>query len=366
MTALIAVNLVRHKARTLATAIGIALGVGMIVALLSVGEGLSDAAEELVHLGQADLGIFQAGVQDPTASVLPVSLTRRVDSRPEVAGASPLMLMVGAVKQSAGAIVFGLRPHDFVARRLVITAGARDLAPGNVLVGDHLAGQLHLHPGSRMRIKGRPFEVTGIYHSGVFFQDAGAAISLATAQRLERRPGDATTIAVQLGNGVDHGSAEAALRKSLPGTNIIGAGDPSRIGANGELIHKAVDVVAALALIVGGLGVSNTMAMSVLERERELALLNAVGWRRWRIGWLVLGEGLVTSLIGAAIGLLIGVVGAGLLNDALGAAAVVSPAVSASTILEALLIGLAIGVCGGLYPAWRGVTVPPNRLLGDM
>ncbi len=65
---------------------------------------------------------------------------------------------------------------------------------------------------------------------------------------------------------------------------MIGTGDdPSRVGANGELVRKAVTIIAALALIVGGLGVTNTMAMAVLERERELALLSAVGWRRARI-----------------------------------------------------------------------------------
>ena len=97
---LIASNLVRHKARTIATAVGIALGVGMIVALLSVGSGLKRTAGQLVHLGQADMGIFQSGVADPTASVLPTSMVQRLERRSDVAEATPLLLVITGIKQS--------------------------------------------------------------------------------------------------------------------------------------------------------------------------------------------------------------------------------------------------------------------------
>ena len=98
--------------------------------------------------------------------------------------------------------------------------------------------------------------------------------------------------------------------------------------------------------------------------QRELALLNAVGWRRRRIAFLVLAEGVATSVLGAGLGMLIGVIGANALNHALGVSSVVSPHVTLWTIGQALLIGVAIGVLGGLYPAWRGTTVAPTRVLG--
>ena len=283
-----------------------------------------------------------AGVPSPTASNAPPA-------------ASP----------SPAAIAFGVDPHGFVDKRLVMTAGSRRLGPRDVLVGDRLARELHLHTGSRLVIRHHPFTVTGIYHSGVYFQHSGATLALGTAQRLTARQGEATTIAVQLADGVREKSAEAALRESFPGTTVIGAtDDPSRIGTGGQLVRTAVDVIAALALIVGGLGVSNTMAMAVLEREPELALLGAVGWRRRRIASLVLGEGIATSVVGAGIGLLFGILAADLLSNALGVGAVVTPELTPLTIVEALLIGMAIGVIGGLYPAWRAVSVPASRLLG--
>jgi putative ABC transport system permease protein len=362
---LIASNLVRHKARTIATAIGIALGVGMIVALLSVGAGLKRTAGQLVHLGEADMGVFQSGVADPTASVLPTSMVARLERRSDVLEATPLLLVVTGIKQNPASVVFGAEPGGFFAKRLVITQGRRDLGARTVLVGDQLAEQLHLHPGSELTVKRQRFTVAGIYHTGIFFEDTGATLDLGAAQRLEHRGDDATTIAVELRPAEPLDKAEASIRGSFPGITTLGTADEaSRVGANGELVSKAVTIIATLALILGGLGVTNTMAMAVLERERELALLNAVGWRRRRIAFLVLAEGVATSVLGAGVGLLIGVLGADGLNQALDVSSVVSPHVTPWTIGQALLIGVAIGVLGGLYPAWRGTTVAPTRVLG--
>ena len=369
--ALIATNLGRRKARTAATALGIALGVGVIVALLSVGSGLSRTAGQLVHLGQADMGVFQSGVADPTASVLPLSMVGRLEGQPEVKAATPLLLVISGIRPSPGAVTFGAEPSSFFARRLVMTTGRKRFGRGSILVGDALARSLDLRPGSMLTVKRHRFRVAGVYHTGIFFEDTGAVLSLPVAQRLQRRRGEAaigagaTTIAVEVRSSVTESVAEREIRQAFPGVTVIGTGDdPSRIGANGELVHNAVEIVAALALIVGGLAVANTMAMAVLERERELALLSAVGWRRERIAVLVLAEGIATSVAGAGVGLLLGIVGAGALDRALGVAAVVSPHVTLWTIGQALLIGVAVGVVGGLYPAWRATSVSPTQLLG--
>jgi putative ABC transport system permease protein len=370
MLGLIATNLGRRKARAAATALGIAIGVGVIVALLSVGSGLKRTAGQLVHLGQADMGVFQGGVADPTASVLPVSMVDRLKREPEVKDATPLLLITFGIHPSPSAVTFGADPHGFFAKRLVMTRGQRRFGRDTILVGDQLARTLHLRPGSTITVKKKSFRVAGVYHSGIFFEDTGAVLSLPVAQRLQRLRGQpvgagATTIAVEVNPNVTQSAAEQEIRKAFPGITIIGTGDdPSRVGANGELVHNAVEILAALALIVGGLAVANTMAMAVLERERELALLAAVGWRRERIAALVLAEGIATSIVGAGIGLLGGIIGAGALNDALGVSAVVSPHVTLWTIGQALLIGVAVGVLGGLYPAWRATSVSPTRLLG--
>ena len=364
MVGLVATNLTRRYGRTIATAVGIALGVATIVALLSTGSGLKRTAGELIHLGQADLGIFQKGVTDPTASILPASLAPRLERRPDVARATPVLLLIEAVRADPAAVVFGAEPSDFFARRLVVSRGAKRFGRREAMVGERLASFLGLRPGDTLAIKRRRFTVAGVYHTGVFFVDGGAVLDLRTAQRIQHRSGDATTIAVEIAPDVRHATAERALKRDFPDIQIIGTPDDAvRAGANGRLIRNAVRIIGALALIAGGLGVANTMAMAVLERQRELALLSAVGWQPVRIAALVLSEGIITSMLGAALGLLLGVVGANWLGDALGVSSVVSPHVTLWTIGQGLVIGVAIGVLGGLYPAWRGTSISPAELL---
>src|SRR5437763_16397396 len=173
MLGLIVANVRRRRARTALTAGGIAVGVAAIVALLGLSAGLNNTAGQLVHLGKADLGLFQANAGDPTSSVLPLSLMSRIRAQPEVVEATPLQLVIGAVKRAPSAIVFGIQPGGFVARRLVVTDG-RGPAPGRVAVGTLLASQLHLRPGDAVTLTHRRFTVSGIYNSGITFEDTGA------------------------------------------------------------------------------------------------------------------------------------------------------------------------------------------------
>src|SRR5579863_7808818 len=119
MPELIINNLVRRIGRTLLTALGVGLGVATIVALLSESDGLTQTAAGFVHLGGSDLGVFQANVSDPTASILQTSLVSRLERDPHVVNATPLLLIVGKVPASASAFVFGADMNGFFARRLV-------------------------------------------------------------------------------------------------------------------------------------------------------------------------------------------------------------------------------------------------------
>jgi putative ABC transport system permease protein len=362
---IVSTNLLRRSARTIFTAIGIALGVAMIVALLSFTQGLKETAAGFVHLGGSDLGIFQANVSDPTASVLPESMVHQLASHPTVARATPLLLMVETVKADPSAVVFGADPSGFFTQSLVIVEGKPSVrAVKGVLLGDRLAAQLHLHTGGVLSVRGHAFPVAGIYHSGVLFEDAGAVLPLAVAQRLTGRVGEETDVVVQLAATAHAAAAAKSIEAAFPGTQAIT--DPQqalRAGANGTLISKAILVIVVIALIVGAIGVANTMAMSIVERQEELGLLSVVGWSPPRVASLILGEGVALSILGAAMGLLLGVIGGGLLVSALGVSAYVTPSITAWGLGRGLLVGVAIGVLGGIYPAWRVTRMTPLKAL---
>src|SRR5947209_1031440 len=138
---LIAKNLLRRPARTAFTAVGVGLGVGLIVALLSITNGVHRTADDLIHVGRADFGLFQADVSDFTRSLLPQAIAARVAADPAVAQVAKVKLLV-----SDGTLVFGLDPSEFAYRRFVILAGRR----GAVLAGDHS----RKHVGQTVRLEG--------------------------------------------------------------------------------------------------------------------------------------------------------------------------------------------------------------------
>jgi putative ABC transport system permease protein len=362
---LIATNLVRRPTRTLFTAAGIAVGIATIVALLSFTQGLKQTATGLAHLGGSDLGVFQSNVSDPTASILPEALMGRLAAEPYVARATPLVLLVEGVAREPGAVTFGADPGSFFTHSLVIVAGARPRSPETeALVGDRLAAQLHLVPGDAFTVSGHTYRIAGIYHSGILFEDSGAVLSLSQAQALASRPGEETDVVVDLAASAHAGTASKFIEHDFPGTQVISNPQQAlRAGANATLISKAILVIVVMALIVGAIGVANTMAMSILERQAELGLLSTVGWSSRRVATLVMGEGIAVSMLGAAAGLLFGVIGGELLVRALGVSAYISPAVTAWGLGRGLLVGFAIGVLGGIYPAWRVTHMQPLKVL---
>ncbi len=364
MLGLIAANVRRRRARTFLTAAGIAVGVAAVVALLALSAGLNRTAGQLVHLGGADLGLFQRDAGDPTSSVLPLSMLPRLQAQREIADATPVQLVVDEIQRAPGAFVLGLEPQGFVASSLVLTAGSA-ASPGRVDVGDVLAGNLHLTPGSNLTIGGRSFQVSGIYHSGTSYVDGGAVSTLSDAQRLAGRTAqEATTFAVRLAPQASVETAEAQIEQAFPGlTAIADPGQAARAGANSELISKAVVLIVVLALIIGALTVANTMLAAVLERRRELALLATIGWSTRQLGVLVLGEAVAVSMLGTGIGLLLGLAASSLLPGALGLGAFISPDLTAWTLGRAALIGIIIGAIGAIYPIWRATRIRPALAL---
>src|SRR5205823_8450127 len=103
-------SLGRRRARTVLTAAGVAIGVGLIVALLSIAAGVRSTAKDLIHVGRADFGLFQEGAADLTRSLLPQSLEAKVAADPGVAEVSKIFLRVSRVDGHDSFLVFGLDP----------------------------------------------------------------------------------------------------------------------------------------------------------------------------------------------------------------------------------------------------------------
>ena len=349
--ALIWKNLLRRPARTVFTAVGVGLGVGLIVALLSITSGVHRTAEDLTHVGRADFGLYQSDVSDFTRSLLPESLAAKVASDRAVASVAKVKLLI-----VGGLLVFGLDPSEFAYRRLVVTAGTR----GAVLAGDHS----DKHLGQVLELGGRRYRIDGIYHSGDRFEDLGVVLPLGAVEQLAKRPGEVTSIGVNVKLGENVKGVAERLQARFPGiAAITEPGQAIKVDTSSRLIISTGWIVSILALIVGGIGVTNTMAMSVFERTREIGILRAVGWPVGRIAAMIVSEAVGICLIALAVGCGLGVVAAQVFVGHSALSGLISPNYTASTFAWGLAFALGVGLIGALYPTWRAVSLSPIEAL---
>ncbi len=363
LPAMIWTNLMRRRARTLFTAVGVALGVGLIVALLSISSGVQQTVNNVIHLGGADFGLFQGQVTELTNSLLPEQMAARVAADPGVKETAGIKLLVTTVDGQSSQLVFGLRPSEFPERQFVIVSGRRP-GPNEVVLGDSAAAALHLHPGDAITIAGHTLQVSGIYHSGNSFEDGGVVAQLERVQHWAGRPGELTSIAVIVQPGASTSQVAARLERRYSGlVAVTNPGQAIQVDTTSKLLISAGWVFSVVALLVGGIGVTNTMAMSVMERSQEIGVLRAVGWPARRVAGVILGEALAICLLALAFGLLLGWIAAQLLVARGALSDLVSPVFGPSVFAWGLAFSLGVGMLGAIYPVIRAVRLNPIEAL---
>jgi putative ABC transport system permease protein len=353
----------RRRARTALTAAGVAIGVGLIVALLAIAAGVRKTAGDLIHIGRADFGVFQESASDLTRSLLPETLKGKITGTPGVADAARIFLRVSDVEGRQSFLVFGYDPSEFPSRRLVIVSGRRAGAE-EALLGDTAARSLGLAPGDTIAVEARKFPVAGLYHSGNRFVDGGVVLPLTTVQRIAGRPGEVTTFGVTVQLAKRPNDVARLLERRIPGAvAVTEPGAVVKVDTASRLIIDAGWIFSLLALIVGGIGVMNTMAMSVIERIQEIGIMRAVGWTKRRIALLILSEAIGIGLLALALGLALGYLAAELFTQRGGLSQLAEPDFTAGVFAWGLAFALGVAVIGALYPAWRAVRLAPIEAL---
>ena len=232
------------------------------------------------------------------------------------------------------------------------------------MVGVGAVSQLHAKPGQRLTIDGHRLTVAGIFRSGISLEDGGVVLPLDVLQRISRRPGEVSVIAILIRPGYRETDEEHAVERAVPGTLALGdPGEVSRVDTNSRLLSKAAVIIAVLSLLLGAVVVINTMAMAMIERRAEFGLLAAVGWTRARIARLILGETVAISLTGAIVGLGIGALASVALVSALTASTFVTPDITLWVLGRGVLVGVALGVLGALVSLWRILRTPALKAL---
>jgi putative ABC transport system permease protein len=189
-------------------------------------------------------------------------------------------------------------------------------------------------------------------------------------QQLSSLQGKVTGFHVRLkpapaGESADHylKRAQAEIETALPGLNAQPAADRAANNQFVTLAHAIAWGTSSIALMMGILGIANTMAMSVFERTREIGILRAIGWKAWRVLMLIQVEAMVLGFVGGILGIGFGWATLKLLATLPQTASVVSTNLDALHLVESLGIAVLSGLIAGAYPAWRGSHLSPVEAL---
>ncbi|MBL8094071.1 MAG: ABC transporter permease [Anaerolineales bacterium] len=355
--------LLRRPARTGLTVVGIGLGVGFVVAMMGLVDGMLASFTSLAGAGQADLIAEQAGASDISFSEIDERVAVRLRSRPEVKAVSRILLAFPAVGDVPIFFIFGLDPQEPYIQHYRVREGRLPLRTGEIALGRFGAENLEKGIGDTLRLSGTSYTVVGIYENGSSYEDAGGLMLLKDTQELANKPRKVSLLAIQLEDPARATELAPALEALYPELMITRAEGFTERAQDFQTTRVAFNTLIGLTMVVGGVVMTNAMLMSVFERTQEIGVLRALGWRRRRVIGMVLAESIVLAVFSAGVGSLIGVGLNWSLRFVPAYSSLLTPLYTPWTFVQVLGMAAGLGSLGGLYPAWRAASLQPIEAL---
>ncbi|MFO0201445.1 MAG: ABC transporter permease [Alphaproteobacteria bacterium] len=388
--------------RSILTALGIFIGVAAVIATVAVGEGarrqvlaqLQSLGANLLIVwgGSATMGGVRlgAGGRSNLAWDDAVAIAREIPEVQVAAGSIRQTFQVVAGNQNWSTTVLATEPDYFIAHEWVADSGRlfspKEAAGGRkvVILGATVAEMLFAEEdpvGREIRIRQTPFEVIGVMarkgqnptgqdqDDTVFVPYWTARRSVMGASRANAR--QVGVISVKVHEGENMATAEDAIRTLMRQRHRVAANEPDSVSirnlsdiqatrdASARTLSALLASVAAVSLLVGGIGVMNIMLVSVTERTREIGLRLAIGARRRDVLAQFLLEAVMLALLGGAAGVLAGMALSHILADVAGWPVLVR----ADAVLIAVGVSALTGLFFGFWPARRAAHLDPITAL---
>ncbi|MBS3784608.1 MAG: ABC transporter permease [Anaerolineae bacterium] len=400
--------LTANKLRSVLTMLGIIIGVGAVIALMSAGEGVSAYVEEQFRGFGSNLLFVVAGGQDQAFSGQPgtvvggaeltnedVEALRDPVRAPDVVAVSPVVMqttLVATAKEEKVTQIEGVAPDYASVRKWFPVAGEfirqTDIEARSrvAVLGQDVAEELfpeNPYPlGETVKINDVLFRVIGIMEkkggSSFGSQDDAVFVPLTTMQTrlvsMRSQSGDyqVSQIVVEAASKdrIDAASQQVAtILRDQHGIDFTDEDDftilsqediISVFGNITNVLTTFLGAIAGISLLVGGIGIMNIMLVSVTERTREIGLRKAVGARRSDILWQFLLEAMTLSVVGGLVGIGLGAMGASIISSLIeGFEALVTP----QAVILATTFSAAVGLIFGVYPARRASLLNPIEAL---
>jgi putative ABC transport system permease protein len=389
--------LARNKMRSALTMLGIIIGVAAVIAVVSIGQGAQYMVQQGIQAMGTNVVFIAAGSGRPGGIRVGYGgvKTLTIDDMNAILREIPLIKEAAPSVNSRKQIVYGNQnwstvingttPNYFEIRNWSIQSGSVfsdeevDLAANVCVIGTTVAKNLFLDEnpvGKTLRIGNLPFRVDGVLESkgqNVIGQDQDDAV-YAPYTTVQRKISGITWVQFINASAISPVASVAAV---APITSLLRERHRIRTGDDddffvrtqsevADLMNQTQGVmtmllggIASVSLLVGGIGIMNIMLVSVTERTREIGVRMAVGATERDVQQQFLVEAVTLSMMGGAIGILLGLVGSALVSNFLSWPTLVS----LKAIVTAAIFSAAVGIFFGYYPARKAARLDPIEAL---
>ena len=390
--------LARNKMRSSLTMLGIIIGVGAVIAMVSVGQGAQQQAQQQIAAMGSNILFVGSGTVTRGGMRMGSGATKTLiyDDMLAILRESPAVKAAAPGSQSSAQVVYGndnwatqingTEPQYFDIRTWPFQEGSSfsqndvDMAANVAVIGETVRKNLFgaTDPvGETIRISNLPFKVVGVLvpkgTSAAMGQDQDDVIIVPITTLQKKITGQDWLRWIM----VSAISREASYTAQQQITGLLRDRHRIRSGQDDDfMVRNLADVadladqqaqlftvllasIASISLIVGGIGIMNIMLVSVTERTREIGIRMAIGATEGDVQQQILIEAIVLSLVGGAVGIMSGVGASYLITQTLGWPVLVSP----MAIVAAVVFSMAVGIFFGFYPARKAARMDPIEAL---
>jgi putative ABC transport system permease protein len=360
-------GLMRRPVRTGLTLVGISIGIAAVVALVGISRGFETSWEAGMKTRGTDVVISNMG-SALTPKPFSASVRDRITPLPHVAETCSLLVDLISIEDAEMMIVSAREWGGFTWKNLKVVDGRlpKDAKEPAVVLGKTAAEMLKKKVGDPIQIETGEMSVVGIIDGGAVVENGSVILSLPLYQELSGNQDKINIIDLRVTPGTSKEEVSRLcdqITSLVPEARAVIAGEHIRDSQAYRMIRAMSWGTSLLAVLVGVLGVMNTMLMTVFERTQEICILLAIGWKRSRIVRMVLWESAFLGFLGGVIGVILGVVGVRLMEHTPAIRGLLEPDLNARLLATSVGIAVVVGVFSGLYPAWRSSRLSPSQAL---
>ncbi|MDB6007254.1 MAG: hypothetical protein JWR15_4241 [Prosthecobacter sp.] len=357
-------GLLRRPVRTGLTLVGISIGIAAVVALVGISQGFVASWATGMKVRGTDVVVSNMG---SALAPKPFSATvrDRIAQLPQVAAVCAIYADLTSVEDASMMIDSAREWGGFSWQNLKLTSGRmpHDAMEPAVVLGQTAAENLKKKIGDTLQLETKELIVTGIVDGGAMVENGSVILSLALFQNITGNEGRINVIDVRVVPGMSEDDVKhlcEQINTAAPEAKAMVAGEHLGNSQAYRFISSMSWGTSLLAVIVGVLGVMNTMLMTVFERKQEICILLAIGWKPGRVIRMILWESALLGFLGGVLGVVLGTFGVKVLEKLPAIHGMVEPDLNPGLMVIAVVLAVVVGVISGLYPAWRSSRLTPS------